>query len=74
METDLYLELAPRGLLHWRRCARCGEPLDDDGSRRRGFDAACVAWARTHPVEARRARAKSIAHDRVALSTLRALA
>jgi hypothetical protein len=74
METDLYLELAPRGLLHWRRCARCGEPLDDDRSRRSGFDAACVAWARAHPVEARRARARGIAHDRALLSAARVLA
>ena len=74
METDLYLELAPRGLLHWRRCARCGERLHDDGSRRRGFDAACVAWAQAHPLEARHVRAKGIAHDRAALSAARTLA
>jgi hypothetical protein len=67
METDLYLELAPGGVLQWRRCALCGGPLDDDGSRRRGFDRGCVRWARTHPVEARQARSKGIAHDRAAL-------
>ena len=71
METDLYLELAPGGLLRWRRCALCGEPLADDGSRRRGFDPACVPWAQTHPAEARRVRAKGIAHDRAALSAAR---
>jgi hypothetical protein len=71
METDLYLELAPRGLLHWRRCARCGEPLSDDGSRRRGFDPGCVVWAQAHPVEARHVRAKGIAHDRAVLSRTR---
>ncbi|HEX2102168.1 MAG TPA: hypothetical protein VHF51_00840 [Solirubrobacteraceae bacterium] len=71
METDLYLELAPGGLLRWRRCARCGSPLADDVSRRRGFDTACVGWAQQHPQEARRARAKGIAHDRAALSAMR---
>jgi len=74
METDLYLELAPGGLLRWRRCARCGESLGDDGSRRRGFDASCVSWAQAHPVEARRVRAKGVAHDRVALSSVGSLA
>jgi len=74
METDLYLELAPGGLLRWRRCALCGGPLSDDGSRRRGFDTTCVAWAHTHPLEARRVRARGIAHDRAALSAARTLA
>jgi hypothetical protein len=67
VEIEPYLELAPGGVLRWRRCALCGEPLDDDGSRRRGFDTGCAGWAQTHPAEARRARARGIAHDRVAL-------
>jgi hypothetical protein len=67
MKPDAYLELGPDGLLRWRRCARCGEPLADDGSRRRGFDSACVSWARERPEDARRARARAIAHDRAAL-------
>jgi hypothetical protein len=71
MESDLYLELAPGGLLRWRRCALCGGPLADDGSRRRGFDTACVTWAQAHPLEARRVRARGIARDRAALSALR---
>lgn len=74
METDLYLELAPGGVLRWRRCAPCGETLADDGSRRRGFDPVCVTWAQRNPTEARRVRANGIAHDRVALGTVVPLA
>jgi hypothetical protein len=68
METDLFLELTPGGVLRWRRCARCGEPLDDDSARRHGFDSICLRWAGADPQRARRTRAKRIADDRVALA------
>jgi hypothetical protein len=58
-----YLRLED-GALGWQRCARCGAPLHDEPSKRRGFDAACAKWARAHPTAARRARTEAIAHDR----------
>jgi hypothetical protein len=68
MQTDRYLELGPRGVLRWRRCAQCGGTLADDSSRRRGFDAACAVWAHAHPTEARHVRAVRIASDRESLA------